>query len=216
MTAKLISARDEERRRLSLELHDSIGQTLVAASLRLQAAAQTPSVIEHSDLSRIVAELSGQVGGLAKEVRQVSRALYPPTLEALGLPAALRQLARDLESAEAEITVCCDSEEEIVFPHDVGIALYRIAQEAVSNAVRHGKPRRVDIQLGGSKGQLHLTILDDGKGFDPRKETGRGLGLLSMRKRADAIGADFQLTSKPGRTCVEVRVPVAQPRLRSR
>ena len=204
--AKLISSREEERRRLSRELHDSVGQKLIASRLKLQAAAQIPSVAGHPELPRTMADLSGQLGELTEEVRQVSRALYPPTLEALGLPAALRQLAHDMESAQAEVKVCCDSGAEIRRPQEVSIAIYRITQEAVSNAIRHGKPRHVDVTLDCSDGQLHLTILDDGKGFNPEKATGKGLGLLSMRERADAIGATFRLTSKPGRTCVDVRM----------
>jgi signal transduction histidine kinase len=92
--------------------------------------------------------------------------------------------------------------------HDVEIALFRIAQEAVHNSVRHGQARRVEVRLAHRDGQIEMAIVDNGVGFDPEGVVnGYGLGLNTMRDRASAIGGELSITSKPGRTRVEVRIP---------
>jgi PAS domain S-box-containing protein len=204
--AKLLAAREEERRRLSRELHDSIGQRLVAAHLKLRNAAEIPSVARDPLFSGLLRDLLVQLGGLSHEVRDVSHALYPQTLEMLGLPAALRQLAKDMGSTQPSVKVRCDAAagDDRLSP-ETEIALYRIAQEALSNAIRHARCRRVDVRFRCSGAQVSLTIADDGRGFNPAKAANKGVGLASMRERAESIGAAFELTSKPGRTCVRVR-----------
>jgi hypothetical protein len=210
--AKLLAAREEERRRLSQELHDSIGQRLVAAHMKLRNAAEIPSVARDPLFSGLLRDLLAQVGGLSAEVREVSHALYPQTLELLGLPAALRQLAKDMGPARSKVEVRIDaaSADERLGPQ-TEIALYRIAQEALSNAIRHARCRHVELRLGPSAGgQVSLTIVDDGRGFDPAKSSGKGVGLTSMRERAESIGASFELTSRRGRTCVRVRAAMPE------
>jgi signal transduction histidine kinase len=140
------------------------------------------------------------------DVRSVSRTLYPPTLEPFGLCTALKQLGSDLQSRRTAVRVRCGpSLAETRFQLETEIELFRIAQEAVSNALRHGKPGRIDLSLGYAKGLLRLTVADDGKGFDTKKAFRRGLGLISMRERAEEIGGTLRITSSPGRTCVEVQ-----------
>lgn len=205
--AKLVSAREEERRRLALELHDSVGQKLIAAKLKLGSAIAIGIPDDLSDLSRTLKELQEQLSGLSTEVREVSRQLYPQTLEALGLPASLRQLAKDWGSEGPRIEVRCDTDEDHRLAPDVEIALYRIAQEGLTNAIRHARPRRVTVRLSGDREQSRLSIVDDGRGFQVGRAARRGLGLDSMRERAESIGAKFELTSRPGRTCVQVSLP---------
>jgi PAS domain S-box-containing protein len=207
--AKLVSAREEDRRRLALELHDSVGQKLIAAKLKLGSAMAVGIPDELGELSRTLKELQGQLSGLSTEVREVSRQLYPQTLEALGLPAALRQLAKDCGCQGPRIEIHCDLPEDRRLGPDVEIALYRIAQEALANAIRHGRARRVTVRLGGHQGQCRLSIIDDGGGFRVDLALRGGLGLDSMRERAESIGAKFELTSRPGRTCIQVSLPTA-------
>jgi len=153
-------------------------------------------------------ELSRQLQDVFGDVRYVSRTLYPPTLEPFGLCIALKQLGSDLQSHRTPVGVRCDpSLAESRFQVETEIELFRIAQEAVSNALRHGRPRRVDLSLRYAKGILRLTVVDDGKGFDTKKIFRRGLGLISMRERAEEIGGTVRITSRPGRTRVEVRAP---------
>ena len=124
---------------------------------------------------------------------------------------ALRQLAKAFESEQVTTAVHCQADlEGRRFPDSVEIALFRIAQEAVSNAVRHGGPSHVELKLDYSRGQLLLTIVDDGCGFVPAEAAGPGLGLNSMQDHADAVDGTVEIASEPGRTCIAARVPVPQ------
>lgn len=204
--ARIVSAREEERRRLSRELHDSVGQSLIAANLRLNVIARDPTAAGAAEAMR---DLSMHLRTLSGEVRRVCRSIYPQALEALGLSAAMRQLANEMGTARPRVSVhCAKSLQKTRFPLDTEIALYRICQEASANAVQHGQPDRIDLRLESSGGQLRLSVADNGKGFRPEKTANHGLGLTSMKERADAIGATFKITSRPGRTCVEVRWPL--------
>lgn len=208
--AKLVVAREEERRRLSREMHDSISQQLVAAQLKLAQASEEVSPAANSSLAGTLEELSCQLKALSDEVRQVSRALYPQSLESLGLSAALRQLARDCHSPRTRVsTRCFPPVFETRFAQDVEITLFRIAQESVNNALRHAQAGRIALSLEYRGGRLAMTIVDNGRGFKPDRAEGKGLGLASIRERAEAIGADLKLTSKPGRTCVAVSLAAA-------
>ncbi len=205
--AKLVNAREEERRRLAGELHDSLGQVMIAIHLRLQGLRSEAARLDES-LARSLSETIGQCNELIREVRQISYGLFPATLGQLGLPAALRQLLSFCKLADIEARLRCGrGVEKARFPEAVEIALFRIAQEAVNNTIRHSECRNLDLSLRAARGQLVLKIVDDGEGFDLPDAAGRGLGLSSMRERADAIGATMRVTSRRGRTCVELRVP---------
>ena len=205
--SKLAIAREEERRRLSRELHDSLAQKLVAMSIRLKTFGEQTSASLSDWQVASLGELSKQLQDVFSDVRHVSRTLYPPTLEPLGLCAALKQLASDLQSEHTLVHVRCGrSAAEARFQLEMEIELFRIAQEAASNALRHGRIRRLDLSLRYAKGFLRLTVTDDGKGFDTEKTFPKGLGLISMRERAQEIGGTLRITSRPGQTRVEVRV----------
>ena len=134
-------------------------------------------------------------------------------LEAQGLGLALRQMARECASARTHVVVRCNEVAESVrVARPIEIALYRIAQEAISNALRHGKPDHIGMTLNHSSGQVRLTVADNGKGFRAEKKEKCGLGLISMEERAKAIGATFGVSSKPGRTLVRVCVAVKENR----
>lgn len=204
--SKLAGAREEERRRLSRELHDSLAQKLVAMNIKLQTFAEQASLSLSDSQVASLSELSRQIQGMFGDVRSVSRTLYPPTLEPFGLCTALKQLGSDLQSRRTIVRVDCGPLlAETRFQLETEIELFRIAQEAVSNAIRHGRPKRIDLSLREAKGLLRLTVADDGKGFDTKKTFRQGLGLISMRERAEEIGGTLRITSRPGRTCVEVQ-----------
>lgn len=201
---KLTTAREEERRRLAGELHDSVGQGLIALQLTIQAALAERS---ESSIAEGVERTRAQCDSLVHEVRAIGRGLYPATLESMGLEAALRQLARDFES-QAEVVVQWSKHcRPGMLRGDVEIALFRIGQEAVSNAVRHGKAERVELGLACPEGEAVFTVTDNGSGFDPDAARGKGLGLTTMQERAEAIGGKFDIHSRPGQTIVRVRVP---------
>jgi PAS domain S-box-containing protein len=210
--ARLVTAREQERRRLARELHDSIGQSLVALQLTVQNAAAT--VREHLDTAQTAAlvNATAQCTELIRDVRHICHGLYPPILESLGLVAGLRQLAQDVENAGITASVRCSKAiEQRRFSSDIEIALFRIAQEAVTNAIRHGECEQIVMALRRKRDEVHLTVEDDGVGFAPEQAVGSGLGLTHMRERAQAVGGTVTIRSKKGRTRVEAVLPDRPP-----
>jgi two-component system NarL family sensor kinase len=201
---KLMTAREEERRRLAGELHDSVGQGLIVLQLTLEAALAGRS---ESSIAEGVARTRAQCDALVQEVRGIGRGLYPATLESMGLEAALRQLARDFESQTEVVVQWSKHCRPGSMREDVDIALFRIGQEAVANAVRHGQAQRVELGLACPEGEAVFTVTNNGSGFDPDAAKGKGLGLTTMQERAEAIGGTFEIHSRPGQTIIRVRVP---------
>jgi PAS domain S-box-containing protein len=191
---KLLKVREEEQKRVAGELHDSIGQQLVAMKMAFASAG--------------LAEQAHKCAELIQETRRLCYNLYPPSLEALGLASALNQLARHCEQAVCLDVKCPPEIESDRFDPEKEIALFRVAQEAVNNAIRHGKAKTIQLSLAYRDGRLEMTIADDGCGFDPAAQAGKGLGLRTMADRVRAVGGTIGIDSCPGRTTIEVRVPL--------
>jgi len=209
---KLVEAREAARRHLAGELHDSVGQELMALRLRLQSVRDDAERAGQPDLVEALARIAAQCGGLMQQVRQISHGLYPPTLEKLGLVPSLRKLLTACEPTGVEGTLEHREDlERLRFDPGVEIALFRIAQEAIRNALRHAEPDRIEVSLHRQDGRLCLAVTDDGCGFDPAAALGRGMGLVSMRDRADAVGGTLHIASQPGRTRVEAAAPLDPP-----
>ncbi|MDP6546810.1 MAG: PAS domain S-box protein [Phycisphaerae bacterium] len=205
---KLMTARDEERKHLASELHDSVSQKLVALGMRLDnialAGAKLPAEQGYELLQSAVT-----CNEIIADIKGICHGLYPPALEALGLVAAMKQLEEYCKSADLTATIHCDPViVRVRFGPEIEIALFRIAQEAVNNAIRHSGGTNVDIDLMCADGQLVLAVVDDGEGFDMQAANGMGLGLNSMRDRARAVGAKLNIASEPGETRIEVAVAV--------
>jgi signal transduction histidine kinase len=228
-------AQEEERRRLALELHDETGQSLTALALRAAAIGQCLER-EQSPAAAAARQQAERLGALAErtltEVQALSRQLRPPLLDDLGLPAALRWLAEDAKerlhisvrvrtivtpSAADDAIVIGDSlpDEPSRLAGEIETALFRIAQECVTNAVRHGQAREVRVLLCYSPACVTLTVVDLGRGFDASVLDGegkhdtplRGMGIAGMRERARLIGGRLRLRSRPGHGCV-VRITI--------
>src|SRR5690554_1044488 len=198
LAQRLWSQQEAERARLSQDLHDGLGQLLTALTRRIQAATDAGAV--DPDILEIATQ------ALA-DVRQLSRLMRPRILDDLGLAAALKWLVRTLcESSTIRTTVEIDLEEQ---PDSaMAIFVFRIAQEALTNAVRHGNPSLISVYVSRVGKALRLDVIDDGCGFnfDTVKQ---GVGLASMRDRAAAFAAEFEILSRPGGGChVSVLVPV--------
>ena len=207
---KLMTAREEERQYLARELHDSLGQGLVGLQLAIQATIGAAKDGLHPSQTNRLEAAANKCSELIREVRNICHGLYPPTLESLGLAAALRQLAGYCRDAQVETSVHCGPAlSNIRLPDVVEIALFRIAQEATSNSLRHGRPNRIEIDLDYADGLARLRIIDDGAGFDAVRVTFLGLGLGTMKERARAVGGEVRIESRPGRTSIEAVVPVA-------
>jgi len=203
----LMKAQEQERTRIAGELHDGVMQQLSALSLMLGTARRKiPSDVEAKAEIRDVQKKLIQVG---TEVRQLSHNLHPSSLKDRGLPEALRAYCREFSRVHG-VSVSCEADDSVgELSRGAALALYRIAQEAMGNAVTHGAARHLDVRLTRSNGVVALTVSDDGKGFDPNRiGTSGGLGLINMRERARQLSGTFELDSEPGRgTTVRVTIP---------
>ncbi len=208
----VLRAQETERTRLAHELHDGTIQNLVALTQRIQLLkAELP--VASTPPGRLNGLLA-QVQNMIEDVRRISRGLRPIYLEELGLMSALERLACEADELSAQRTpplrVAFECSGDIPrLGADVELALFRIAQEALNNALRHADARHVNIDLSALPGALSLTVTDDGHGFDvSRMHNPDGLGLFGMRERASSVGAQLEIASTPGRgACINVKVP---------
>jgi signal transduction histidine kinase len=197
----IVSAREEERRRLRRELHDGLGSALAGIALTLQAARNAGG----PQGDELVEGAREQTQAAVADVRRMVRGLRPPVLEDLGLAAALRAHADRLGPLEVELDL---PEPPPTLPAAVELALYRIATEALTNVVRHAHARRCRLTLWTDGDEVVLDITDDGDGL--AADAAPGVGLRSMRERAAELGGRVELATCPaGGLAVEVRLPRA-------
>ena len=208
MTAASGRAVLEERQRISRELHDSVSQALYGIAL----GSRTARTLLDRDPARAVEPLeyvlSLSEAGLA-EMRALIFELRPEALESEGLISALEKQAAALR-ARHEINVRTSLGEEPALPSETKEALYRIAQEALQNTVKHAGAANVSLGVGRANGSVTLDISDDGSGFDPTGVFPGHLGLKSMRERAERLGGTLEIESAPGRG-THVRVRISPP-----
>ncbi|HKY77231.1 MAG TPA: GAF domain-containing sensor histidine kinase [Acidimicrobiia bacterium] len=202
----------EERSRLARDLHDALTQRLFSLNLTLEAAAATADGTDPASTVEAIHQAQGLVESALAELRTLIFELRPPALEADGLLGALRKHAALLSRAHSvPVTVTDARPPGSPGPSATGEReLWRVAEEALSNALRHAEASeiRVTVEVGG--GDTVLSVADNGVGFDPagRSIAARRLGLVSMRERIEAAGGTFEITSAPGRgTIVRASVP---------
>jgi len=208
LASEVIRAGEQERAYLARELHDSAAQTLAAVVFQLSAAAR-----ESTDpaLGARLDEIKRMAVEVLEEVRMLAGAVHPRVLDDLGLPAALRAAAREAaEHHDTQITVVAEVERADV-PPAVASVLYRVAQEALNNALRHASAREVTLRLARQNGRIVLDVVDDGAGFDVAEAERRrpGMGLFTMRERVALLDGEFEVASGPGRgTRISAAVPL--------
>lgn len=200
---RAFAAAEEERRRVARELHDEVGQTLTAVMLELDAAARQPG-----DRERL-GEVRESVRRTLQEVRAIARGLRPHALDDLGLASALRALALDA-SRNGRVTVQRVIEAPVrPLSQEQELAIYRIAQEAMANALRHADARNVVLALAAEGSQVVLRVRDDGCGF-AAGSVDDGLGLRMMHERAVLVGGALAVDSAPWQgTEVVLRIAAA-------
>jgi two-component system sensor histidine kinase UhpB len=200
LSDRVLAVQEEERRRISRELHDDIGQSLVALDIGLHRLAPHVAASRRAALDECI-EVAGAV---REKLREISLDLHPPHLDQLGLQDALRWLVsrhRDLTGLGIECRFA--AVESLRIAPAIEAACYRICQEALSNATRHSSARHIEVELTVRNGQLVAAVADDGNGFDPGAQrealltTGR-MGLVSMAERARLAGGRFELTTVAG------------------
>jgi signal transduction histidine kinase len=212
LAAALREAQENERQRLARELHDGVAQILSGVSIQLDLLDNT--LKEAPTAQERLKPIKSLVTTALDEIRGIVRTLRPTALDDLGLEDALRELVANL-SQNVPIDLSLHVDQGVAFlPAPVSIALYRIVQEALSNAIQHAHASRVSICLERNGEALRLTVADDGCGIDiggrvSPAQYGRGIGLLSMRERAEELGGTFTLRSAVGHgTTVLVALPL--------
>ena len=198
-----------EQRRIGFNLHDGLAQHLTGIAYRtksLEDALASVDAVQAAATHKIVELINDAI----KQTRQLAHSLDPTDVEVSGLIAALKKLS--VETSEVFPVKCqfnC-AESRLSLTPQTNLALFRIAQEAIHNAIVRGGAEQIEVELTRANGRVNLEIHDNGKGFDPSKKTGAGMGLRLMQYRAHSINATFQLSSHPGAgTIVECSLPVA-------
>jgi two-component system sensor histidine kinase UhpB len=210
LAARIISAQEAERVRVSRELHDDTGQALTLILVRLQLI---ENQTRDPDVRRELAELRTLVVDTLDGVRRLAVHLGPSIIEDLGLRSGLEWLAdrvRQDAGLRVELSVDCDDN----VPNTIATAIFRVAQEALTNVVRHSHATRADVVLECHEAVLELLVSDNGVGFDvadARSRPAASVGLFGMAERVALIGGKIEIHSRKGAgSRVEVRVPVRE------
>jgi signal transduction histidine kinase len=197
----------EERQRLARDLHDSVTQSLYGISLYTEAAQRALAAGDTPPVSTNLQEIGETTREALAETRLLLFELRPPLLEEQGLAAALRTRLEAVE-ARAGLTVSFESRGEDRLPLDTEQDLFRLAQEALNNVLKHAHARAVRVCLEIAADGAVLEIADDGVGFEPTHRGGGGFGLQSMRERAERLGGTLAIDSSPGAgTRIRVKLP---------
>lgn len=203
----VFQAQEEERRRIAKELHDGIGQTISAIKMNYQCLSN--KVVEN-ELAPDLAKIGKMLENAGAEVRSISHQMLPKELDQFGLvPAVEGMLSQNLENAPLKYQF-----EHFGFTERIGnhveLAMFRILQELVSNVIKHSKANLLTVQLVKLKSHVVLNVSDNGIGFDVECQEKRGIGLLNIASRIDAIKGHLHYESEPGKgTTVTIRTPIA-------
>ena len=203
--SRLLNEQESERSRIARELHDDISQQISLLVIDLAMLRQGG----RGEPQKLTDEALSLAEGVVKSVRDLSHRLHPAKLRLIGLVAALRDLQQEMSHTDIPVTFSHDDVPPAL-PPEPTLCLFRIAQEALQNALKYSHARQVSVRLTGNAEGVVLTIVDDGVGFDVEAAWGKGLGLVSMAERVEAVGGTFEMGSKPGAgTRLAVRVPLS-------
>ena len=206
---RLLTLQEDERRRIARELHDDYGQRMASLLFELSAAS------EHAEatpaLRTTLQEMGGRLANIAKDVQQLSRSLHSAVLEKIGLEAAIRSDCAALRQRSGWEVDFRSSNVPKRLPEHLSLAIYRVFQEAIQNALKHSGTNLLAVSLAVQDANLILRVKDQGQGFDPHAADHAGsLGLISMRERMRMVGGAAVIQSEAGKgTEVEASVPIA-------
>jgi signal transduction histidine kinase len=215
LSRQVLVAQEEERKEISRELHDVIAQTLTGINVRL-AALKKAAAINTDGLDKNIAQTQRLVERSVDIVHQFARELRPAVLDDLGLIPALHTFLKDFSARTGvHVDMTASSQvEQLQISHRT--ALFRVAQEALTNVARHAGASRVEVSLRHRGESVMLTIKDDGKSFNAERAFNSGskrLGLLGMRERVEMIDGTFSIESSPGLgTTIQVQIPLVMPK----
>ncbi|MEK6764242.1 MAG: PAS domain S-box protein [Nitrospirota bacterium] len=207
---QLLRVQEEERRRISRDLHDDINQRLALLAMDIEAVGRQLN-FSTDHVGRAVREIQERVVELSDVVRHLAYQLHPSILDDLGLPIALQRLVEDF-TARSHIRGSFEHKNiPAAVPQEIATCLYRITQESLNNVVRHAEASQVDVELTGAQSELVVTITDNGVGFDSKqlRNGSHGLGLLGMKERVALVHGNLHVVSAVGKgTRVQVVVLV--------
>jgi signal transduction histidine kinase len=205
---RLVTAQEEERRRLRRDLHDGVGPTLASLSQRLDTAADMITRDPQASV-QLLKELKGQIKSTVAEIRRLVYALRPPVLDEFGLVSAIREHVAPY-TGPGGLQITFEATEPMPsLPAAAEVAAYRIALEAFTNIVQYAEATHCDIKILLENNSLLLEITDNGKGLPPNRHS--GVGLTSMRERASQLGGECNIEDLPaGGTRVRARLPIAE------
>ncbi len=210
LAGQLLTAQEEDRRRISRDLHDDINQRLAMLSMDLRQAEKDTSTDAHS-LRSTIRLVSDQLTAISDDVRQMAYRFHPSILDDLGLVKAIRRQIDDFASRTGSTISYVHRDPATALPAELAISLYRIVQESLSNIARHARASQVEIELICEDDLVSLSVHDNGIGFDRARlsHTGAHLGLLSMRERVRLAKGRFEIDSTPSRgTHIHVEIPL--------
>jgi len=211
LAAQLINAQEEERRRISRDLHDDVSQRLAMLTVEVETLEQVLRAFPEQFRARL-RQLRRRVGGLSDDVRHLAYQFHPSILDDLGLPIALKRYVDDLSARTGLHGTFVQRNLSERLPQDVSTCLYRVAQESLGNVSKHSRAAQFTVELVGSEDGISLSVRDSGVGFTPglAKPPNGGLGLLSMKERVRLVSGTLEVHSRPGEgTHVRVWVPLA-------
>jgi PAS domain S-box-containing protein len=208
LAASLLTAQEEERRRVSRELHDQICQQLASLAIDIGGLAANPPPPEDAQ-SRLKA-LQARVVKASEETRHIAYELHPSVLDDLGVVASLQSLCKEFSERASIPVEFTDVALPASVPREVASCLYRVAQQSLQNVAKHASAKHVSVELTLQKGTVVLTIADDGVGFDPEAVKGRGgLGLIGMVERARLVKGKLFIAAQRGNgTRITLEVPL--------
>jgi signal transduction histidine kinase len=204
--SSLLLAQEEERRRLSHELHDELNQRLALLEVSVQQLERRPP----EELRGGLEQVRKEIAGLSDDLRRIAYQLHPSIVEDLGLVAAVRSYCEEFARREGIQTRFTYRSIPATLPAPVALGLYRIVQEGLRNAAKHSGAKRASVALTGGKSKITLSVRDFGSGFDPATARRKGgLGVIGMQERLAVLGGRFEIRSAPGRgTELRATVPL--------
>ena len=205
-TRRLLHTLEAERRRVARELHDEVGQAIAAVGVLLHTIENSAHLSPEGHHPELAAT-HATIRQITESVARIVRDYHPAELLSLGLEETLRTHARQFTQRHGLALRLSTTAVDGLFSDEHALHVYRIVQEALANVARHGGARSVSVQLARHGPRVTATVRDDGIGFDPGDGRGRGLGLVTMRERAELIGAVLDVRSSPGRG-TEIRLTV--------
>jgi len=206
LLGQMFDAQEQESGRLARDLHDELGQHLAAILIGLRTIEQSATLPQACERAGAAV---GAVSQALAEVRRIARGLRPTVLDDLGLVPAVQRVCEEFESLHRVPTeLVIDIDPSLRFPAPVELCVYRILQESLTNAARHGGPAQIRVRLEGGKGGVSLTVSDDGRGFFLNEKVGLSFGLNGMRERVETLDGRFEIRSAPGEgTTIRIDLP---------